>query len=172
MLQTVQRIIPQKTEWEGKEFYYSDIGSEFHGKKSFRLWISPKLIYEDFVPFPCLGQILKVESGFVLNPGDKTVYNIIVHCGFRGTASLEVLTPGAEVFIYHNYRSPLGSLGVDEGAIVVVHLGEPLKVKWHRSGRLYGEPAEGISVIYPDGTVKEYEVPNEEELNTLKTLIV
>jgi len=148
-------------------FWYIDVGSETHGRPSFRLWVSHRLVeatkreyycggsQEYFVvKFPARAFIKHTEKGnLVLKPSeDHITYNILVPCGYRGGSSFEVIEPkDAEVFEYRVYRSPRGSLGVSHGALIVVKGQQKIIVKWHRSGRLYAAASQGVTVVHPDG---------------------
>lgn len=152
------KVYVEVREADGHRFPYVDIGAGFHGRPSFRLWISEKLLSQaeggkEFLAFPARAAVVKTEKGsLVLRPAeDKTTYNILVDSGFRGGAELEVLTPGAEVYRYEEYASPRGNLGISSGAIVVVPATAVLKVQWSRTGRLYGASAQGVTFLYPDG---------------------
>lgn len=161
-------------EFEGDRYYYIDVGKETHGRPSFRLWVSSRLVEKDAigsegVKFPAKAFINKTEKGtLVLKPSDSLItYNILVECGFRGSSSFQIIEPkDAEIFKYSVYRSELGSLGVSDGALVVAK--GPIKVKWHRSGRTYGEPKQGVTVIYPNGKEESLEFVDEEQLTELK----
>jgi len=164
--------VSYKEDEKGNRFPYIDFGSEYHGKISFRLWVSKTLIKsdEDYVEFPCNGFIHKTEKGnLVLKPSTEYVtYNIYIPCGYRGGASFKVLSPTPEFIVrYSMYRSPCGSLGVSEGALIVVK-GDLLKVEWRRTGRLYGNPASGVNIYFPDGGVKEIDgLPDNESLEEI-----
>ena len=172
----------------GRKFPFVDMGSETHGRTSFRLWVSgrfvrPRIIdahavwdeerqtwyhpkvqdgYE--VVFPVHdARIEKTPKGsLVLRPcKGSTVYNIFVRCGYRGGADINVLSPDVsadDVFRYREYRSARGNLGVDEGALVNCPVDTPLKYNWRKTGRLYGKPSEGVTIIMPDGTEKEIDM--------------
>jgi len=147
-------------EFEGTKFYYIDVGSGTHGKVSFRLWLSSKLVREEegslFIEFPLNAQIVKTEKGnYVAKPGPGVIYDVFVDCGYRGDAEFQVDDPEILKVGYVVYRSPVGSLGVSTGALVYEPTGKPIIVRWCRSGRLYGSPAKGITKYYPDGTVEE-----------------
>lgn len=147
--------------FERVKFYHVDVGSG-RRKVSCRLWLSMKLVQRDekgmFVEFPLNAQIVQTENGnYVVKPGPGTVYDVFVYCGYRGDAEFQVETDDPEILQldYVVYSSQVGSLGVSRGALVYVPSGKSIIVRWWRSGRLYGSPAEGISKYYPDGTVEE-----------------
>jgi len=157
-------------------FPYLDIGRETHGRISFRLWVSHKLIDEGKIVFPLKATIVRTEKGsFVCKPSDDyLVHYIVVPSGFRGSSSLEVIRPdNAEVYPFLIYHSPRGHLGISQGALIVVLASEKVYVKWRRTGRLYGDPGEGILVIDTDGKYYQLEhVANGlEEIERLKELI-
>lgn len=168
-----------KEDEKGQKFYYQDFGSETHGKISFRLWVSSKLLTEDekgkFFDIPLKNaKIEKTPKGnFVLKQGDGVVYDVYVRSGYRGGSSFEILSPKEfELFKYKIYHSQLGSLGVSSGALVYIPKIEPLKYKWTRTGRLYGAPSQGITVITPEGEFKEFDMLPDglEALEELKQL--
>lgn len=174
----VKRVNLKFREVEGKRFFYMDVGSEVHGRPSFRLWVTQKLVQEEikdnqikhYLKFPVNAEIVKTEKGtLVLRPAQDTVtYNVLIPCGYRGSSSLEVVSPEtAQVYLYKEYSSPLGNLGVSKGGIVVAPLGS-IKVQWDRSGRLYGAAPSGVTTIYPDGREETIDrVKDVEELSQL-----
>lgn len=162
----------------GNRFYFVDLGSETHGAKSFRLWISSKLVRMDsdgneYIEFPAYAYIKKTERGtLILKPSDEyIVHYIYVSSGYRGSAQIEILEPKDHTaYKFYVYHSPRGRLGVDEGALVVVPKDTILKYRWTRSGRLYGSSPHGITIVMPDGEEKEFDMLADgiEELETLK----
>lgn len=178
----VKRVNLKFKEAEGKQFFYVDMGWEDHGRPSFRLWVSGRLVQKEtkdsqvyyFLEFPVLNaEITRTEKGtLVLRPAQDTVtYNVLIPCGYRGDSYLEVVSPEmAQVYLYEEYSSPRGNLGVSQGAIIVAPLGS-IKFKWERTGRLYGSAPTGITKLYPDGreeTIDRIEdVEDVEELSRL-----
>jgi len=139
------------------DFAYLNIGSEDHGKPSFRLWVSSKLIsdselYENIevVKFPVSARIYKTQKGnYVLRPDNEvTTFDILIPCGYRGRSGIEVVGNNDEcrVFYFVN-RSPRGSLGVSTG--VLVSTKKEVEIRWERSGRLYGRDSEGRCKLIP-----------------------
>lgn len=156
--------------------YYIDVGSGTHGKVSFRLWLSSKLVREEegylYVEFPLHAQIIKTEKGnYVAKPGPGVIYDVFVDCGYRGDAEFQVEVDDPEILQldYVVYHSPVGSLGVSRGALVYVPSGKPIIVRWKRTGRLYGSPAKGTTKYYPDGTVEELD--GADDVSDLKSAL-
>jgi len=171
----------KEAEW--KKFFYIDVGSEDHGRPSFRLWVNQKFVQEEikdnqikhYLRFPVLNaEIVKTEKGtLVLRPASKRiVYNVLVPCGYRGSSSLEVVDPMiAQVYLYEKYSSPRGNLGISQGAIIVTPFGS-IKFKWERKGRLYGESPTGITTIYPIGREETIDwVEDVEDIKELSQLL-
>ncbi|MCX7998432.1 MAG: hypothetical protein N3A69_05695 [Leptospiraceae bacterium] len=165
---------------EGKEFFYIDVGDERHGKPSFRLWISSKLVKHDekgieYIEFPVQNaKIIKTEKGtHVLKPSNEfTVYYVFVQCGYRGKSKINVLEPSdAEIFKFLVYRSQTGSLGISEGLLANVRKGQKLKVQWERTGRTYGEPTKGVTIINEDGSEETLELIDKDQLTELKEML-
>lgn len=143
-------------------FPYINVGSETHGRPSFRLWVSERLIgkvhSQDAVFFPCRAKIHVTERGTrVLKPStDHVTYVVGKECGYRGMSSFQVLMPmGVETFEFTVYHSPLGKTGVSRYALAVVSPPERIVFQWERSGRTYGMPYKGVTCITPDGEVQE-----------------
>lgn len=169
-----------KEDERGNKYPYLDFGSEAHGRKSFRLWVSGRLLERDkegryVITFPKRkARIEKTPKGsLVLRPAEDTmVYNIFVPCGYRGSSRINILGECYEIFRYYKYSSPRGSLGISEGALVNAPDGKPLKYKWKRTGMLYGASPEGIMIVTPSGEEREFEdVPDGlEAINELPKL--
>ncbi len=127
----VERLSLNYRETEGKQFFYVDVGSETHDRPSFRLWVSGRLVQKEtkdgqvyyFLKFPVLNAgIARTEKGtLVLRPmPDSVTYNVLVSCGYRGSSSFKVVSPEmTQIYLYEEYSSPLGNLGVSQGGIVV-----------------------------------------------------
>jgi hypothetical protein len=157
----MERMYLEMKEFEGKKFYYVDIGSGRHGRVNFRLWVNANLVKfnEDgkaYIELPLTNaRIFKTEKGnFVLRPADGWyVYNVGVSCGYRGTSSFTIVEPekDVEIFEYVVYHSPVGSLGISHYGLVN-STSDRLKVAWERDGRLYGAKARGITIYHADGT--------------------
>jgi len=164
------------------DFYYLLVGHEGHGRPSFILWVSQKLIQKDkegneTIYFPIRGAtIVTTEKGSrVLRASspheDRNVFDCIVSCGYRGESCIELLTPNVECYNYEYWHSERGSLGVSRGALVVTNA-PVVTFKWAKTGRLYGKPGKGISTIDLSGQIVDLpEVPNGlQEVEEIKKL--
>lgn len=161
--------IEYREDEQGRKFPFVDMGSETHGRTSFRLWVNGRFVQKGpdgnaSIEFPVRNaRIEKTEKGsFVLRPHNGSiVHDIFVHCGYRGSATIKILEPEIpddDVFEYSVYLSQRGNLGIDEGMLVNCPADAPLKYRWERSGRLYGAPNEGIIIVMPDGTEHEIDM--------------
>jgi len=161
---------------DGAVYHYADIGWGYHGKKSFRLWVSGRLVgSEDKVlKFPVLGaKIHKTEKGtLVMRPDPNwNVFNAFVRCGYRGGSYIQILNANeGDIFQYEVYRSQTGSLGVSDGVLVNVPAGKSLQFDWQKDGRLYGRQPKGSIIIEPDGAARELGAMST-ELNELKEVL-
>ncbi len=156
---------------EGKGFPYTDFGHETHGRTSFRLWLSYKLLTKVKdegeetehweIDFPVQNARLhRTQKGnWVLRPEEGWVtFNLYCPEGYRGSGHIDVLRPSEYVSIpYYIYRSPRGSCGIGMGLIVSVP-GSEVMYRWKRTGRLYGRPSQGITRVLADGTVEELDM--------------
>jgi len=151
-----QTIYLNKTD---KGFYYGYIGSELHGRASFKFWVNRKLIKENengiYIEFPLANaEIVKTEKGnIVVRPADnKNIFVIGRKCGFRGESWFEIIEPkNVTVFEFEEWDSERGNLGVSQYGLVVT--GDYIKAKEEADGRLYGAD----EVYY-----KKYSYKNEE----------
>lgn len=156
-------------------FYFIEVGSEAHGRISARLWVSARLVEdrgkEKAITFPAPARIERTPRGtIILKPShDHLTYYVLVPCGYRGSSTVEVIEPTpVESIPFNIYRSPIGSLGISRGVLVVVPAG-PVRYRWTRSGRLYGSASRGITTLYPDGSSETIEgVYDLGELTELK----
>lgn len=158
-------IVVFKEDEKGNRYPYIDMGSEDHGRTSFRLWISDRLVERDkddkfVITFPKRHAEIQrtVKGSLILRASEsRMVYDIFVPCGYRGDSSFTILTEHYNVFKYRIFRSERGSLGISQGALVNAPDGEPLKYSWERTGRLYGDSPEGITILMPDGEEREFD---------------
>jgi len=166
----MSRAYLKQKEFEGRVYHYLDVGSEEHGRKTFRLWVNHDLINFDgkgeaYIEFPVLGKIVRTEKGsLVLRPiSGWRVYDVGVACGYRGTSEFSVLKPEPseyELFGYRIFYSERGSLGVENRALINTKA-DSVMIKWYRDGRLYGDAPQGITVYHFDGRVETIdEVPD------------
>ncbi len=166
-------------EVEGKKFYYIDFGYETHGRTSFRLWVSSKLVQTDdnnreYIEFPITAKIVETEKGTIilkpLQDGERYyVFDLYQPCGYRGSAYITVLEPEPlNVKVYRHFHSPLGNLGEDYGMLIMVN-SDKVKIKWGRIGRTYGAPKEGYRVYYADGKTEEIEHIDLEDLEEIES---
>lgn len=141
-------------------FYFADLGSELHGRISFRLWVSSHLVERDeygdeFVSLPARAVIIQTPKGnWVLKSSDKHLtFAVGRECGYRGGSEYKILTPVKTEVQFEVWSSPRGNLGVSRYALVSVQTENmPLKYKWERYGRLYGSKPVGITIVEKDGT--------------------
>jgi hypothetical protein len=173
------KIRAQKKEVEGKTFYFLPIGSEVHGRPTFILWVSSRLVQKDnesnteFVEFPIAGaKINKTEKGTLVLKPEKgwNVFCIFKGCGYRGHSEIEIfpLPDSSEVFWFEEYSSPRGNLGVSTGAIVST-TADKVVWRWKRTGRLYGDAPKGVTISHIDGT--EQVLEDIEDISELSELI-
>jgi hypothetical protein len=172
----VELYLHQK-EVDGKIFYYVEVGSETHGRPTYILWINRRLLTEETIetkwfPFPIRGA--RIEQGksdrtLILKPDEnKNVFYYRKECGYRGRSYVEVYDcEDCKVYKFWKYSSPRGSLGVSEGVLVETSK-EIVKVKWSRTGRLYGASPTGITVLHIDGREEEAPIESEELLKELE----
>jgi hypothetical protein len=156
----------EKKLFDGTEFWYLDAGDN----RKLRVWLSDKLLRRDekgiFIEFPVTGcRIVRTEKGsIVLKPGPANLFWISKHCGYRGRSEIEVLSSAIEILKFYEYDSPRGSLGISQHLFVLTD--EPfVKYRWSRTGRLYGRPAEGITIEKLDGTIEELDRIEADEVD-------
>jgi hypothetical protein len=163
-------------EADGKTFYYVEIGSETHGRPTYLLWINRRLLTQECIEtrrfvFPVKGAQIeqgKSDRTLILKlSSSKNVFYYSKGCGYRGESSVEVYNcDDCKVFKFWEYSSPRGSTGISEGVLVETSK-DAIKVKWERTGRLYGAPAKGIAILHIDGRVEELPIEDEELLKEL-----
>jgi len=156
-----------------KGFGYITLGSESHGRYSFKLWVNNRLIKKDedgneFVEFPVKdAQVVKTEKGsLVLRPAKGVnTFEVGRHCGYRGSSTFEVVEPEPLMEArFEIWDSPQGSLGISEYGLVSV-ASDYVKVKETATGRLYGKPDTYYHKYTVDGKVVEFEpCADDEEL--------
>ena len=159
-------------------YHFLDFGYEVHGKRSFRLWVSKDLIKKDkegreYVDLPCQNcRIIKTKKGnFVLIPAEGwNVFEIGWSSGYRGRSSYEILTELREddlVLDFYEYRSPVGSLGISNYALVSTSNNE-LIVELTTTGRTYGSPKNmTMKYYFENGEQKEREEIIDKELKEI-----
>ena len=159
---------------EGKTFYYVEIGKGFHYRVEYKVWVDPSFLVPNGslfdLPTPVQGCDLRQgKKDLVLRKGDKNLFYIEIECGFRGQSKIDAIVCDDEPTIYYFdvYQSERGSLGISSGALVLTR-SDRVKVRWHRSGRLYGKPSEGTTVFYLDG--RQEEIEDESILTELEDL--
>jgi len=156
---------------EGKTFYHISIGRGYHYRPEYRVWVDKVFLKEQegyfYVELPLQNCSLKQgKKDLVLKKGDLNLFYIEIECGYRGQSVIdEVITDDEPmVFYFDMYESERGSLGISHGALILTK-SDRVKVRWHRSGRLYGKPEAGITIFYLDG--KKEEIEDESVLEEL-----
>jgi len=171
------RMYVYEKETEGNKFYYTYVGKETHGKPTYVVWLSKNLLKSDengrlFVETPIKGCDIKQgkkPTTLILKPGNLTLYYFIIECGYRGNSYIDEIIAEEPVQTYNfdEYKSERGSLGISSGALILTKANK-IKISWSRSGRLYGKPAHGITVLYSDGKIEQLTDTDLEELAELQ----
>jgi len=173
------RVYLKVKEVDNQRFYYRNYGEEGHGRNSYRLWVHYSLVQTDengdpYIEFPIAARIDegKKPRTLILRPDNQHwVTAISIKCGYRGESSFEIREEGVTMYPYYIYHSPRGRLGVSMGALLEVpNELNAITLEWERTGRLYGEPANGVTIVYRDGRVEEIEGVSLEDLEELKEL--
>jgi len=165
-------------EIEGKKFYFVEVGSERNIK---RIWIN-SLYYEtelkkNLDEYNETVGILKnaklektIKGNYVIRKGNENLFFIMIRCGYRGTSRLESIGIEKEKVVEFDYfHSPKGNLGISLGAIIST-AESSIKVRWIRTGRLYGAPSNGTSVIHVDGRIESVDNLVPEELEEIESI--
>jgi hypothetical protein len=159
-----------------KNFYYVEIGSETHGRPTYLLWINRRLLTEELIEerkfiFPVRGARIEQRSDrtLILKPDQsRNVFFYIKGCGYRGDSTVDVYDcDDCKVYKFWEYSSPRGTAGISEGVLVETSM-ETIKIKWSRTGRLYGSAPKGITILHIDGRVEELPIEDEELLKELE----
>jgi len=173
------KIRAQKKEVEGKTFYFLEIGRREHGRPDMILWVSSKLVKVEegveYIEFPIRNaKIISTEKGtLVLRPMETwNTFYVFTPAGYRGESEIQILYPqGAIICWFKRFESPQGNLGISEGALVSSTATKVIW-NWRRTGRLYGAPANGITISDISGEEKTIEGIEElQELQELSELI-
>jgi len=171
----MERTYPVKVKQvEGGRFLYIEVGRREYFKPHRIVWIDPKLVTKgrdtDVVKFPARARVVTTEKGTIklVADEDHVTFDVFIPCGYRGSSHIELLHPvDATVVDYVRYESERGSLGASKGLLVTVRNGEPVKVKYVRTGRLYGAPSTGIQVHTLSG-VEDVPVDDLSDLENVK----
>jgi len=127
------KIFLKKKSFENKDFYFTDFGSARHWRPSFRLWVNKSLVLTEknenneevyYIELPIRGaKIEKTEKGTLVMRKEEG-YNIFFlptrSCGYRGESWFSVVDdPESNVYVFENYESPRGNLGIKRGGLIV-----------------------------------------------------
>ena len=156
---------------DGKKFYFIEI----EDKSSYKniIWLNSK--YRDEMNYNEVNGILTNASVFktekkniVIRKGTNNIFFIFVKCGYRGGSDIKVLSEHSNVIEYCFNHSPRGNLGISTVAIVETPI-DHVKIEWRRTGRLYGSPSKGISIVKVDGLIETIENINLKEIEEILT---
>ena len=138
--------------------YVLKLGAGAHYRPILKFYVHKSLVYEDesgkYVEFPLKAEVKEEIKAIV--PSDKNLLFVIeVEPGYRGDAKLQVLSPTLKLYDYVIYKSEQGTIGIGQGALIETDR-DYVAYYWERTGRLYGEPKRGITIITKD---KEFSYP-------------
>jgi len=163
-------------ETEQLKFYYTEITSR---RASFRVWINPSYYKNELEGKLKNGKYIlgilrnariekTAKGNYVIKKGTNNLFFIRVKCGFRGSSKIEVLSRPISVVEFAYKHSPNGNLGVS--ACAMIETAEDfVKIQWKRSGRLYGAPDKGISIVRVNGSVESVDNLVEDEIKEIIT---
>jgi hypothetical protein len=178
----IAELVDLEVEETKDGYLFTLVGSEDHGRASFRLWING--VFRDrireegmplgyrvkFIPSPVENaKVVITEKGNkVLRPQEGwTTVLVLVPSGYRGRSKLklESLPEGGIILPFYRYASERGSLGISMGLLISApSKAFPLKLSWERTGRTYGEPKEGTFLLTREGKVIEQPPEDVKEL--------
>jgi hypothetical protein len=164
-------------EVEGKKFYYVDLGERRNIK---RIWINSLYFeeelknklgkYNETIGIFKNARIEKTSKGnHVIKKGTNNLFFILVKCGYRGSSEIKVISESVNIVNFSQYHSPNGNLGISDGVIVETKE-DKVKIEWSRSGRLYGNPSKGISIIHDDSRIESVEDIDSEEIKEIDSV--
>jgi hypothetical protein len=170
----ILEIEVNEKEAEGVKFYYTEIVSS---RASFKVWINPNYYKNELernlknskytIGILKNARIEKTSKGsIVIKRGSNNVFFIKVKCGFRGDSEFKILSNVVNVIEFGYKHSPNGSLGVSACGLIET-AEDYIKIEWKRSGRLYGQPSKGVSVIKIDGTIQKIDGIKSEEIQEI-----
>jgi len=132
--------------------YLIHLGAGPHYRPVLKFYVHKSLVCNDgnmkYIEFPLKAEV-KEEIKAIVPSDNRNVFVVEVEAGYRGGAKLQVLSPALKLYDYPLYQSEQGSLGVGVGALVETDR-DYVVYYWERSGRLYGEPGKGITIITKD----------------------
>jgi hypothetical protein len=170
-IELLELNIKQK-EVENKNFYYIDLGGSYLTK---RIWINPKYFEKELKLSKETIGILKnaqlettSKLNHVIKIGENNLFFVLARCGYRGSSEIKVISNYINIVNFFYYHSPRGNLGISDGAIIETKE-DKVKIKWYRSGRLYGEPDKGLSIINSNGKIDELIDLEPEEIDEILT---
>jgi len=168
---------------DGKRYYYFDLGSEVHYRPTYRVWVHPSLVEKEikdekisfYVKLPLKGVDVfpgKHPKTLVIRPGGRNLFYFYCPPGYRGESEFEVVeaSPATEVYLFFEYQSERGSLGVGRGALIATE-SDKVVVEWRRTGRLYGEFGHGLMVLYSDGRENVFNGLSAADFKMIKVLV-
>jgi hypothetical protein len=173
----ILELVVKVNEVEGKKFYYVDLGRERNIK---RIWINSLYFedelknklgkYNEMIGVFKNAKVEKTSKGnLVIKKGTNNLFFILVECGYRGSSEIKVVSESINIINFSYYHSPNGNLGISDGVIVETKE-DKVKIEWSRSGRLYGNPSKGISIIYNDSRIESVENIDLEEIKEIDSV--
>jgi len=171
MIEVMEITIIEK-ETNGTKFYCVEIDDT---RSTHRIWVNPSYykkelegkIKEYFLGVFRNARIEKTQKGnLVIKQGNNNVFLVRVKCGYRGESSFEVLSNSINVYKFYYKHSPNGSLGISEMGLIETAK-DYIKIEWKRSGRLYGNPSRGVSVIKVDGSIEDIPDISDQEIEEI-----
>ena len=153
---------------DGKKFNFIEI--EDKSSKNF-IWLNSKYIDEmncnEVNGILTNASLLKTEKkNIVIRKGTNNIFFIFVKCGYRGGSDIKVLSEHSNVIEYCFNHSPRGNLGISTVAIVETTI-DHVKIEWKRTGRLYGSPSKGISIVRKNGLIETIENIDLKEIDEI-----
>ena len=173
-------ILNTEITFENKNYYYVDIGKAKDWKPSFRLWVNREVtlaFYDNkgkeilFILLPAIcTKVERTEDGTIImrknEEGYHTYYLDALICGYSGESNFEVVNdPDALIYIFEEYQSPKGNLGIKRGGLITSKKTE-LIIKAIINGRDINE--EYFLKLDLDGNKEEIEIPNFKDMKLLE----
>jgi len=164
-------ILANPKEIDGNTLYYVDINFFTpHQETIYRIWTEKSFLTKKYghlyLNLPVKNcDIKKCKKDLILKNGDLNLFFVVLESCFNGQCTIdEVICDNPELFFITHYDSKSKSLLISHGALFVLTKSDFVKVKWYKSGRLYGTPSKGNTIFHIDGSIEE----NIEKVRTNK----